>query len=898
MKTSLGAIVKYMPPGLEECRDGKFTTSANSGRCSRHGGVSMPGSMKASRASSREAKFRRDAAAAPKVIIIPNRSAPASATSASLPPSMKPARVPYEGRCRFRNKVCRELDEQYEVLRKQAYDEGLVDDRLAPGASPHSREQHIGKLLKDINTVILSITKKEDAGSIKYIQEKLRALTMRMNILRSEKLAAQQKLEQPAQAMAAPEIVYEYPLNGVENDIPYQAAYDAHRGTSFSPEKRAKQEIAGHVEYMVDTYKKLAHNRTPEQITVLNKEFSRFREAYVKRRLDLLRRRSRLLSTMVTGSSNFPVHRQNKLHDAEHRATGEFIKWEENVLQRIRSNGYIYPERRSAQPIRSGSSTAIDQLTEKLQKLEANQERMKLANKIIRSGKDVTARLMSEIGLTEALAIELQKPDFAGRVGFADYELTNNNAEIRRTRQRLEAETQNQAQRAQTGSQRQDFNGGHMLQNVEENRLQIFFDSIPPADLRSKLKGRGFRWAPSVQAWQRQLTRAAMQDATAILGIDLPKATPTPASLPPSMKPVSQSNAATGIELIPIQAINIRRDWFQNRATPYSERSVENIVQAVQAGNFRWSQLDPVTLWAGPDGKLYMLSGHSRLEAFDRLCRSGAVVDGRSFCDIPAKIEANINLEQARRLALESNTLSTKETELERAEYYRAMRSQGKDADRDARRLEGDNWSTIIALSYLNPSGKTYTALRALEKGDATSKGNMRTIGRWIGNARAKYAILTNFHEDELYNWLVDNLGYGTRAGQVSNEREFNTRLASIINRRSTFGHLEDSLNIAANVTLSPVEAQYNQQVAEAAELIKVLQKQLDEKIREYRSRNATESQILELTAPLSAQLTRARIDYQSLMQKKGDIAQYAKQEVNLFANLSGTWFRRKQMTA
>lgn len=363
-------------------------------------------------------------------------------------------------------------------------------------------------------------------------------------------------------------------------------------------------------------------------------------------------------------------------------------------------------------------------------------------------------------------------------------------------------------------------------------------------------------------------------------------------------QPTGFVKQSAGIDLIPIQAISIRRVWFQNRATPYSERSVENIVQAAKSGAFRWSQLDPVILWAGPDGKLYMLSGHSRLEAFNRLCRAGAVVDGRNFCEIPAKIEVNIGLEEAKRIALESNTLATKETELERAEYYRAMRMQGRDADKDAKRLEGDNWSTIIALSYLNPSGKTYTALRALEKADATSKGNIRTIARWIGNARAKFGILTNFHEDELYNWLVDNLGYGTRQGQISNERDFTNRLTSIINRRSTFGRLEDSLNIAANVTLSPVEAQYNQQLTEASEAVKALQKQLDEKIREYRSRNATESQILELTGPISAQLTRARIEYQNLAQKKGDIAQYAKQEVNLFANLSGYRLRRKHLTA
>lgn len=1035
---NLGAIVSTLPPGREECADGRFTTSQGPGRCSRHGGVSMPTSRRRRTPLSPEAKFRRDAATAPKVIFIPDPNQSNQVAQATLPKSAKPA---YEGRCRFRNKECRELDEKFGALRTVAYDKGIVDDNLFPNTQPRTPEQFIGKLIRDINAGILSITIKEEPGTIAYLKRKLEEL----EDLIKKQLSPQQPVEEQQPAPVA----HVGPLAGVENDIPYQLAYNAHRGTSFSPELRAKQEIEGHVSYMTELYNELSAGRTPEQLRLLDAEFLTFRKRYSERRRAILHRRTGIMSMMITGGSNFPVRQQNKRRDADHKAYGEFIAWEEKALGAIRKNGDIYPERKAKQPIRSGSSTAIQQLEDKLQKLERYQEVMKLANKIIRSKKDVTARLISEAGFTEAQALEMQQPDFAGRVGVPDYMLTNNNAEIRRTRQRLEAEKQNQEARAEEGEKRTDFDGGHILENIEANRLQIIFDSIPSAALRDKLKGRGFRWSPSNQAWQRQLTKDAIWAANTILGIDSAAAVvvPAPASLPPSMKPATNTPAripeggvmgfdewgktmkpaeyarwerlgqsqgtglkqamsvgrrlredyekylkrvtakiekqapeqinkprpeqlgmavgdivktkiyyaylpqgtegkitqfevdnhgnffaklylntnqsgqeitrrvpitaiekqqqpaepvkqSSGVNMIPIEAINIRRDWFQNRATPYSERSVESIVQAAMSGSFRWSQLDPVTLWVGPDGKLYMLSGHSRLEAFDRLCRAGAVVDGQTFCNIPAKIEANISLEEAKRIALESNTLSTKETELERAEYYRAMRMQGRNADNEAKRLEGDNWSTVLALSYLNPSGKTYTTLRALENGDATSKGNIRTIARWIGNARAKYGSLTNFHEDELYTWLVDNTGYGTRTGQISNERDFNNRLASIINRRSTFGQLEDSLNIIANVTLSPVEAQYNQQLAEASEKVKALQKMLDDKIKEYRNRAATENQILELTAPISAQLTRARIEYQALLQKKGDVTQYAKQEVNLFANLSGHRARRKHMTA
>ena len=42
---------------------------------------------------------------------------------------------------------------------------------------------------------------------------------------------------------------------------------------------------------------------------------------------------------------------------------------------------------------------------------------------------------------------------------------------------------------------------------------QVFFDGKPDADTRAELKSSGFRWAPSVGAWQRQLTDNAIRAA-------------------------------------------------------------------------------------------------------------------------------------------------------------------------------------------------------------------------------------------------------------------------------------------------------------------------------------------------------------------------------------------------
>jgi len=56
-----------------------------------------------------------------------------------------------------------------------------------------------------------------------------------------------------------------------------------------------------------------------------------------------------------------------------------------------------------------------------------------------------------------------------------------------------------------------------VVENFEENRLQIVFDGKPSAEVRSELKGNGFRWAPSQEAWQRQLNNGARYAAKRFL---------------------------------------------------------------------------------------------------------------------------------------------------------------------------------------------------------------------------------------------------------------------------------------------------------------------------------------------------------------------------------------------
>ena len=110
------------------------------------------------------------------------------------------------------------------------------------------------------------------------------------------------------------------------------------------------------------------------------------------------------------------------------------------------------------------------------------------------------------MGYTSEQIRELRTPDFCGRIGFASYQLSNNNAEIHRLESRIKSLEEAQAAPVAEPEQHEGF---RVVENTEAMRLQIIFEDKPDAETRALLKSNGFRWAPSQSAWQRQLNENA-----------------------------------------------------------------------------------------------------------------------------------------------------------------------------------------------------------------------------------------------------------------------------------------------------------------------------------------------------------------------------------------------------
>jgi hypothetical protein len=161
--------------------------------------------------------------------------------------------------------------------------------------------------------------------------------------------------------------------------------------------------------------------------------------------------------------------------------------------------------------ISSDDPTAVAQLKVKLDNLEREQVRMTAINAAWRkAGKPKADNLEGWCKVADAMAVNVNDlsqvrkamaNDFLDRAPFT-YHLTNNNGNMKRIKDRIAS-----LERVATAETKEtELAGGvRLVENVETNRVQIFFPGKPAAEVRSLLKSSGFRWSPSEGAWQQVL---------------------------------------------------------------------------------------------------------------------------------------------------------------------------------------------------------------------------------------------------------------------------------------------------------------------------------------------------------------------------------------------------------
>ena len=256
----------------------------------------------------------------------------------------------------------------------------------------------------------------------------------------------------------------------------------------------------------VDAAAELAENQKKKVSSFYHEKINHLLDKYARRLAEWQnaynRNQASCPSMFITGAGNYPYRKHEKKMNREGRLWEEYNEIK-GILDKIKKVG--------TGSIDLTDPNAREMLQERLESLQNKLELDKRLNAYWRKHK--TFEGCPDLSAEKATKLTAEFTDTMNRCAwvtkpYPDYELTSLRDKIKRTQERIE-QLNILEQKQNDGDGKEKFDGGEIVRNYEENRLQILFDDKPDEDMRTKLKSNGFKWSPRNKAWQRQLTRNA-----------------------------------------------------------------------------------------------------------------------------------------------------------------------------------------------------------------------------------------------------------------------------------------------------------------------------------------------------------------------------------------------------
>ena len=283
-------------------------------------------------------------------------------------------------------------------------------------------------------------------------------------------------------------------------------ATDAYRWTSHDPEARAETDIMGYEKQLHEDLKKIPEAKRQDYINTYKSKIS-----------VLFHSLSRCANPMVTGRGGFNFQRNEKAQNAYQNRYDEFLQWREKFLkamQLLMERNRPEEEKREEtwhrlkRDIASSADTIHEIDTGKARGYNRALFVSSIFNKVSTfAGHGEVEIVQRAIDFISEYNAGVKKPVITPRHRF--FQLPE---AARRMREKLKV-TREQENREVT------FEGGTLVWNYQESRLQILFNKIPEESKRRELKSSGFHWSPKNRAWQRQLNPNALSAAKRILNL-------------------------------------------------------------------------------------------------------------------------------------------------------------------------------------------------------------------------------------------------------------------------------------------------------------------------------------------------------------------------------------------
>ena len=283
-------------------------------------------------------------------------------------------------------------------------------------------------------------------------------------------------------------------------------ATDAYRWNSHDPEARAETDIMGYEKQLHEDLKKIPEAKKQDYINTYKSKIS-----------VLFHSLSRCANPMVTGRGGFNFQRNEKAQNAYQNRYDEFLQWREKFLkamQLLMERNRPEEEKREEtwhrlkREIASSADTIHEIDTGKARGYNRALFVSSIFNKVSTfAGHGEVEIVQRAIDFISEYNAGVKKPVITPRHRF--FQLPE---AARRMREKLKV-TRGQESREVT------FEGGTLVWNYQESRLQILFNKIPEESKRRELKSSGFHWSPKNRAWQRQLNPNAVSAAKRILNL-------------------------------------------------------------------------------------------------------------------------------------------------------------------------------------------------------------------------------------------------------------------------------------------------------------------------------------------------------------------------------------------
>jgi len=298
--------------------------------------------------------------------------------------------------------------------------------------------------------------------------------------------------------------------------------------------------------------------------------------------------------------------------------------------------------------------------------------------------------------------------------------------------------------------------------------------------------------------------------------------------------------------MVPVSAIFADPARFQNRDTEFSETSVARIIEGYDP-----NKLDPITIWTDPaDGKIYVLSGHSRLEAFRRMGKK----------EIPAKYFVGPQGEAIRFARVDANRSATSETIAEDVKAYKYERDELKETRTALQAKWREKYAKMEAYSHLERGGMFMDALQK-----PAGFPYILNKAMWVGTLRKYYPQITNTQEREMFNYL-----YFHANGSKLKAEEFQARAEEIVSRLDF--DPSKPLNLDKSRANTGVEARAD--TAESQRRLKEVEAELT-KLAERQRETVTEAEKDVIRAQrqrLMLEKERLERDIKVILQSQGDL--------------------------